>query len=72
MKSAINNAQYNYLSAIAKVQGCEVEDLLEHGQVVESYIDSNLFSISKKSYDRKRYGELLDVLVATKTAVEGS
>lgn len=55
MKSAINNAQYNYLSAIAKVQGCEVEDLLEYGQVVESYIDSDLSSISKKSYDRKRY-----------------
>ena len=28
-KSNINNAQYNHLSAIAKVLGCEVEDLLE-------------------------------------------
>ena len=40
MKSTINNAQYNYLSAIAKVLGCKVEDLLEYGQAVESYIDS--------------------------------
>ena len=28
-KSNINNAQYNHLSAIAKVLGCEVEDLTE-------------------------------------------
>lgn len=28
-KSKINNAQYNHLSAIAKVLGCEVGDLLE-------------------------------------------
>lgn len=28
-KSNINNAQYNHLSAIAKVRGCEVEDLLD-------------------------------------------
>lgn len=28
-KNNINNAQYNHLSAIAKVLGCEVEDLLE-------------------------------------------
>lgn len=28
-KSNINNAQYNHLSAIAKVLGCRVEDLLE-------------------------------------------
>ena len=28
-KSNINNAQYNHLSAIAKVLGCEVQDLLE-------------------------------------------
>lgn len=28
-KSNINNAQYNHLSAIAKVLGCEVADLLE-------------------------------------------
>ena len=28
-KSNINNAQYNHLSAIAKVLGCEVEDLLD-------------------------------------------
>lgn len=28
-KSNINNAQYNHLSAIAKVLGCEVEDLME-------------------------------------------
>ena len=28
-KSNINNAQYNHLSAIARVLGCEVEDLLE-------------------------------------------
>lgn len=28
-KSNINNAQYNHLNAIAKVLGCEVEDLLE-------------------------------------------
>ncbi len=28
-KSNINNAQYNHLSAITKVLGCEVEDLLE-------------------------------------------
>ena len=28
-KSDINNAQYNHLSAIDKVLGCEVEDLME-------------------------------------------
>ena len=28
-KSNINNAQYNHLSAIAKVLGCEVDDLLD-------------------------------------------
>lgn len=28
-QSNINNAQYNHLSAIAKVLGCEIEDLLE-------------------------------------------
>ena len=28
-KSNINNAQYNHLSAIAKVLGCGIEDLLE-------------------------------------------
>ena len=28
-KSNINNAQYNHLSAIAKVLGCKIEDLLE-------------------------------------------
>lgn len=28
-KENINNAQYNRLSGIAKVLGCEVEDLLE-------------------------------------------
>ena len=28
-KSKINNAQYNHLSAITKILGCEIEDLLE-------------------------------------------
>jgi transcriptional regulator with XRE-family HTH domain len=28
-KSNINNAQYNHLSAITKILGCEIEDLLE-------------------------------------------
>ena len=28
-KSNINNAQYNHLSSIAKVLGCEIEDLQE-------------------------------------------